>query len=652
MNDIASGASSTSLLISLIVIVCLFLTLVAFPVHAFASTDRVISKLESTAQVQTNGSMHVVEQKTIQFRDAYSAIAWRFGSLPSEAEVSVNSVRVIENGNDDISISNLPEISFRKSWSPLFEDGDGLRSEALTHFMEGSEHSKDEGSLDYPAIDAWSFDERSEVLYIFCPLQGEVLIECDYIIENEVLIYDDVAELYWDYVTQNDEALIENVAVNIQLPVPEGLSVAPGENVDAWGHGPEGNLDITPDGVIIYQVPKVSIGQYAQAHIIFPASWVVNASDELKSLYSGTRKDSAIAEELNWADVWSNSLINLDLMQLALIVLCMISLIVSATIYVVFGSVKFSDQHMVEDEKDPNSAGKAFPNNDDDLGNYSASVVGRVMRWNNRSTKDLVASIIQLCDEGVLQAFGGVRGHLDIELKIAPAKDRKRVFDQEQETLRILFDVFADDYQRISFTQIGKFARRFPDRFLEAISDWQERLSSNTQKGGFFDDSSYRARKVLIVLAIAIFVIGLINIPIVGWPWMIAPTLCAFVIVLLANYCQRYSKTGSSLAASVERELRSSIAYNGAEQAASLPSVNEASIDDGASVTNEDAALPYFFASLKKDEMASVLKDWRFGDDTTSLWFMQRKDRYGRLEPMNADAATEYLDRLILESQD
>ena len=142
-------------------------------------------------------------------------------------------------------------------------------------------------------------------------------IETDYTVAHRVRVYRDVAELYWRYVNDSLPADSNEVNLQIRLPVPPELesdSDALAASIHAWGHGPsDGTFAIGDDGTVTYHLDRIGKGSYAEAHLIFPASWMTDMAPGAANRFDTLRERDAMAEEAQWVDTaqremaWDNN---------------------------------------------------------------------------------------------------------------------------------------------------------------------------------------------------------------------------------------------------------------------------------------------------------------------------------------------------------
>lgn len=162
---------------SLVALCALCVALFAIPQDAQAKSYTCPSVVID-ATVQPDGSLSVVETRTFDFDGTFSAVWWNFDSMPSdECELSVASVEVASREGESADASStesasLPEVAFERAW-------------------------REEGG---PSEPSYSLDEDYRTVYVFNDVSDEsVDVTLCYSITNFVQVYDDVAELYWQY---------------------------------------------------------------------------------------------------------------------------------------------------------------------------------------------------------------------------------------------------------------------------------------------------------------------------------------------------------------------------------------------------------------------------------------------------------------------
>ena len=284
----------TFILQFLIVAIAAVAMLACMPSHAYAKSYTCPS-VTIDAQANADGSLDVTETRTFDFSGNFTAVWWTFDNMPTkESMLSVKSVSLTNESTGEIQ--TLSPVEFQRAW-------------------------REAGGAGYPS---YSIDEDENTVYVFFDeSDSEVTMTLSYSISNFVQVYDDVAEVYWQYIGHGWAVDSDHVATTLTVPVAAGAQVRAGDNVRAWGHGPlDGSLSIGDDGAIYAQVSSVSAGGYAEIHSVFPAEWM-NVSGSAANKHMGNRLDSVLEDEAQLANKANAS----RLQSLLFIVVCLVAAI-------------------------------------------------------------------------------------------------------------------------------------------------------------------------------------------------------------------------------------------------------------------------------------------------------------------------------------
>lgn len=224
-----------------------------------------IPQVDIDATVTVDGSIEVREERVFSFDGSFNGVYW---NLPQgEFQGRTVTVDVISAG----------EIAAGKE-----------TAYALTN--SGDNHTY--------SIEGYGSGLRLKIYSRHSNEDARFVIT--YRINNVVLRHADVAELYWQFVTEGWEEESQNITCTVHLPVPEGQSVVPEDNVRAWGHGPiDASLAFSGND-IVYTVPGVGGSEFAEARVVFPESWLPNAEqDSSSALASILQEEQRAADETN-----------------------------------------------------------------------------------------------------------------------------------------------------------------------------------------------------------------------------------------------------------------------------------------------------------------------------------------------------------------
>lgn len=553
-----------------------------------------VEKCTITAQIQTDASMRASVQNTLQLGKNCNAFYWSIAPLNGDSSTTINSVRMAYINQEGKLISDWVSLTNSFFDADLRQTLNALNPENAT--LSGS----DTATLTNKP--KWTYDTAEKRLYAFFPsenttlLQGNkdaevsspennpvqtsstIILDIDYTVENAVMAYNDVGEIYWYYISGGNNMPIWNLSVVIKLPMPRSIEVQPGETVVAWGHGAAGTVDVQEDGTIHYDAPYVASRQYMMAHVLFPVSWLENMSRETRLLHSGLRKTYAIETEDTWTDIETAYKTNFLSVNAAFVILCVGGIVAALVVYFNRGreNKSFAGDLL---------AISGIPKKE--LREYlftqtSPVVINRLLQRAHTVESDFTESLMYLIDIDAVtvstddairldtSTFKGKNSAAAIQilqernlaspldylrLHISKsAKDSKRkLAPTERETLKILFDDIADGYPALPLTEIKNYARTKPKRFTKLFKEWEAKAQEAITTANVFDTQSTKLQRSLLITAIVYVAIGIIGSFTTGSVFIAGSgIITALAIVAIAFKCSARTPKGVELALMAE----------------------------------------------------------------------------------------------------
>ena len=538
---------NTPYLLCAVILLMICLLPFCMPGKALAADYR-CSEVDLLASVETDGSVHMTDQRIFDLTEGESAperLKWLYDGFIEGAEVTIERVRMAPVDGDGALAgewTELPETTFLLPWR-----GGG-----------GPEH------------DAWAYDKFQHTLYAFVDAMPErVMFEVVYRVEDAIEAFDDAADFQWLYVPQDYDVALADVRAEVVLPVAADDSVKVMENVYAWGHGPaDGEVDIRSDGTVIFTDPAVEPTMYAKARVMFPVEWLTNLSEEARLANQGTLQYYWTSRyEETWVDTdTSQEVIRLGL-ALGLLGLSAALLLAALIVWWRWGRERlpaFRDDYWMNPPADA----------------MAPAVLGRLWRWNHESPDDIVATVLDMVHRGVLEVrddelvipAAGEEPAKRVESGSAAALAAPRVADvgaddapdapdanaadaanAEQVALDVatlrLLRMVATGGRTLSRAKLSALAHEHPRDLLEASAAWQRRLTALVEPYGFFDTASRRAQHVVLGAAIFLAVIAVAAIIRVSWRVGVLALATAAAMGVLGNYTMRRSPEGNDIAA-------------------------------------------------------------------------------------------------------
>lgn len=290
------------------VVLILVLVFAAFGLGLAAFAPRVALAAPSASQVTVDvvidaaGTCTVHEKRTMQVSGDDSWVTWSYDAFPEEASVTVEEVAL--SGDFAGSSLRCESVTLQGDWRAR---GVPAGSSTGTSSGASTDDSANASAGASPAsiTACYGIDYKNRDICLFLGgVEGQVTVDLTYQLQSALSLYKDVADLTFPIVSSQWEADAEDVRAIVHLPVPEGLIVAAGEDVYAWGHGPEdGTVVIGADGSVTCYAQEVSAGQGDEVHLCFPCEWLTALPKADQSRIGGSyHLASAISGEEAWAD--------------------------------------------------------------------------------------------------------------------------------------------------------------------------------------------------------------------------------------------------------------------------------------------------------------------------------------------------------------
>lgn len=472
------------------------------------------------AQILPDGSLHVSEKRTFNFLGTSHGVYWK---LPQGAYNGKNVTVEIEGCG-------------------VMAQG---AQQAFASSITGAQHTYQLSNMgNYLQLKLYNnVDDASATYWV------------DYTIENLATAYADTAELYWKFVSDGWDVPSQNVTCTISLPVPQGQSVSPGQNVHAYGHGAlDASLDFEGDAVI-YHVPQVGTQDFAEARILFPVEWLSVAPSNQAHLETALSEEEAWAQEANKARSAAR-----------------IKMIVATTLIAFFGILtiiwavvawhryKRTHKPLFQDEYFRDAPTSDHP-----------ALLGALFHNNNVSAPELSATLMHLVDAGYITLDTTQDKHPTIALtnksqadldpldtafiqtffgNIASlgASDAIEEDEAAQKTQDSIQGVGAPQSSaqslaqtRLDLASLSHIAREHPQSYKDAIDGWKTKVQAAGMGRGFYlDTTSYGKGLAVWALIIASIVLvgGIATFAYLGfffspW-WVLAIPLAGLVLSIIA----------------------------------------------------------------------------------------------------------------------
>jgi uncharacterized membrane protein len=519
--DMAGGSRSclntilsTALLILGIGLFFVFVGNIVTPAKSYTTGPVTIE-----AQISPDGTLTVHEQRTFVFKGSFSAVWWDFNTKGTDGYTITGMSLTRRDG----TTTKLEEVPFDTVWR--FSGGPG-----------------------YPAfsVDKYGFadiDGEKVDPYVFFEAKNETLvITLDYTVANNVETYSDTAEFYWQIVNDSWSVDSSKVSLTLTLPAPANYTKEAG-NVHAWGRGAlNGNTEIREDGSLVFYVPRVAAGSYAEAQVLFPVEWMSDMPVEHSAEHLQMRLD----EMALWEAEANQKRFETGLVIALSIVVSLGALAIAFIVFLVKGrgyKPRFKDKYLREIPSDDHPA-----------------VLGAIWNWGEIGARELDATIMRLADQGVIHLEKSVRsGEVvgaesaeDYSLAVDETKRAALKNPIDRAALKLVFDTVGAGEEPLFFSTISQNAYANPDDFGRAFDDWRGTVESEVERRRFFDRES-PLKKVYFWIGGAMTVIHAILALLLSFTAnpgpFIPPVIVGILVILLGSRVKRISPEAAELRA-------------------------------------------------------------------------------------------------------
>lgn len=469
----------------LLMAVALVLVLAAGPVHARQYS---FPRLQIEAEIFPDGSMEVTEHRTAQFSGTFFGMnQWIY--TPGSTEIV------------DVSVS----------------EGDTLYQ--LTPKVEGPPGTFFvEQRADSVFVD-WSFLITDETR----------TFTLNYRMLNVVTVHEDVAELNHQFVGDEWERATDEVSVRLLLP--EG---AEGDQIRAWGHGPlHGEVIIQGPAEVHWEIRPLPAETFLEGRVVFPPHLVPEAS--VRSGEEALPRILSEEEALAGAANRQRALARIDWIAAPLILLASLGAV-----------LWFWWTH--GREFTPSFTGDYYR---ELPAEYTPAELGVLWRFGKPGPEDLTATIIDLARKGHLkleesgrEERGLLRTRQRTDYVIQRLEGDGELEPHERDLLDLVFERAAMGKDELSFSDISSYARTNPRAFARFWEGWEAQLAAVGEERGFFDASTRTAQAVEVVLAVLLFVLGVLAFVSGFFPTGIGSVVGGVALGIGAAVLRRRSREG------------------------------------------------------------------------------------------------------------
>jgi len=354
-----------------------------------------------------------------------------------------------------------------------------------------------------------------------------------YRIKNVAVKYIDTAELYWKFMGEDTDVVIENFNVRISLPA-ETLK----DNIKAFAHGPlSGIIEIIDGQNISLSVKELKPNNFVEARILFPTSLIEHSDNIIEK----NALSSILAEEQKWAEET-----NARRQRARIIISIAFIYALFEILLIVFIYFKYDKEYKTT---------FSGPYYRELPGDYSPAVMSVLWNFGSIKPRDITATLMDLVRRKYIilsqetVSSGKIfskKNETDYTFTLNKEMDTSQLSKHEAFFIDWMFNKIGSN-NRVSLNEIEKYikSRTGAMNFQTDYAAWFEYVRQEAKKYDFFDNKSYRGMAIgilfaLLGMALAIFTL-VAHENVLGF---ISTLIASIILLIYSLTVRRRSKYG------------------------------------------------------------------------------------------------------------
>jgi uncharacterized membrane protein len=483
-----------------------------------AAKDFTIPTVDIDATVRPNGDLRVVESRTLDFSGTFHFVYWDLSTKGSEG-ISVTGASGPAAGDPSATVPYEP------ASIPLM----GLTGQTGTYAVA------DQGSTVRVQLNFELTDARAG-------------FTVKYVAKGAAKRWDDIGELYWQFV--GDQASVPCDHVRVTVHLPEGVTR---DQVRAWAHGPLwGNVTIAPDASVVMTVDPLPEYTFVEGRILFPAAALTNARPT-----AGAREAAVLAEEQKWADqanrsrLWSRvKVIAWGVLGVGFIALALVLIVI---LYFKHG-------------REPKTQFKAEYLRDIPQPPLPPALVASIWRMGTVGRDDATATLLDLVYRKVIdmQRVSVVKDGFfgsgeEITYQLTRHEDREAdLLDYEKRLLKLLFEEIGHA-DTLVVSELKELAKKHRKSVSSGWTVWKNKVEKEAESRHYLDAKADRMAFSGAAFAFVGIVAAGAAAVLSGFLWFFLGVPVGILLVYAARTIKRRSQEAAELHAqyaALERYLK------------------------------------------------------------------------------------------------
>ena len=440
----------------LICMLVVFASILLLPKEAKAKDDLYITDWLVEATILDNGDLSITEDITFEFNDEFNGVY---------RDIGLNKT----SGVSDIDVQEITD-----NKSVLYEAVDSAKNgDSKVYTLKKSSNKM--------------------LVKIFSPSKNELkTFRISYIIKNVAVKYNDIAELYYKFLGDDNETAIGNFIVNIHLPAKDT-----GNKTKVFAHGPaNGKIYKINDMQYQLQVQDVPKKTSVEGRILFPKEFIA-VSNNIKT---ADMYNAIINEETAYQNQLLNDKVRRENIKKVLNYVNL-TIIISGSllfVYVLFKCRRKVQSNLYKDNWE--------------IANNCTPAIASMITSSFGGSNVIYASILDLFRKGYIRISKeqeDFRVNSDAYIIYKEKDSDNLLLPHERHLMNWLFNQMGNGLA-VSTSDIESYGKKNKSTFLEAFTSWRNKVKEDAKKQGFYDIGKETYGALLIIFSIAMIIFGIL----------------------------------------------------------------------------------------------------------------------------------------------
>jgi len=465
-----------------------------------AAKDFSISDIVIDATVRPNGDVKVHEERIVDFSGTFHYVYWDY----------------LTKGSDGIEVTGAGGPS-----GPYTRGPDSLVGSVLN--VPDTYAVQDNGT-----------SVRVQLDFELTDIDAQFYV--DYTALGAAKRWQDIAELYWQFIGDQTGVPADRVVITVHLP--KGVTK---DQVRAWTHGPLwGNVTIQPDGTVVSEVAPLPAYTFVEPRILFPAEALSKAAPlAAPRLQEVLAEEKALADAANRSRTWAR--VKVGLWAILGFGVPLVALVLVVFLWVKYGrepKPQFTAEYLRDIPQPP----------------LPPALVGFIWRMGSPSREDSTATLLDLVNRGVVEIErvqtvedGFFGDKTEVSYRLTRQRDKERGLEEwEQSLLDLVFDDMADADSFV-LSELKDTVKKHRQGVAMGYKQWTSKVKEAGEARGFLDAKADRMAFAGAAYGFVATVCSFGALIFSHYLWFLLGSIVSVVLIVVATKIKRRSNEAAEL---------------------------------------------------------------------------------------------------------